>query len=139
MGIITKGMGAILKAKMKAKMKAKTDKGITALEFQRKKSRKVSDLKKAGKTTRVKNVTYGPGGRKRTNYRYVGGPLKGFSTKPYMPRKGGQGRLFREKYEKPKNGDPNVLPGQLKFKFKGLNKVNPEKRLKRAIKKSEVK
>ena len=113
MGIITKGMGAIMKLK---------------------KSRKVSDLKKAGKTTRVKNVTYGPGGRKRTNYRYVGGPLKGFSYKPKMPRKRGQGKLFGEKFEKPKKDLK-----QLQFKFKGMNKVNPEKRLKRAIKKSEVK
>ena len=113
MGIITKGMGAIMKLK---------------------KSRKVSDLKKAGKTTRVKNVTYGPSGRKRTNYQYVGGPLKGFSYKPYMPKVAGQGKLFREKYEKAKKDKR-----QLEFKFKGMNKVDPEKRLKQSIKKSEVK
>ena len=113
MAIITKGMGAIMK--------------LT-------KSRKVSDLKKTGKTFKTQNITYGPDGRKRTNYRYVGGPLTGFSTKPYMPKKSGQGKLFREKFEKPKKD-----PKQLKFKFTEVRKVNPEKRLKQVIKKSEVK
>ena len=117
MGIITKGMGAIIKLK---------------------KSRKVSDLKKAGKVP-VKRETIDKFGRRRINTDYVGGPLKGFSYKPKMPRKRGQGKLFGEKFEKAKNKDPNVLPGQLKFKFKGMNKVNPEKRLKQSIKKSEVK
>ena len=117
MAIITKGMGAIMKL---AKLKSA--------------SRKVSDLKKAGKTFKTQNVTYGPDGRKRTNYRYVGGPLKGFSTKPYMPKKSGQGKLFREKFEKPKKD-----LRQLKFKFKDIRKVDPEKKLKTAIKRAEVK
>ena len=121
MTIITKGMGAIITRGMGA---------ITKL----KKSRKVSDLKKTGKTFRTQNVTYGPDGRKRTNYRYVGGPLTGFSTKPYMPKKSGQGKLFREKFEKPKKN-----PKQLKFKFKDIRKVDPEKKLKTAIKRAEVK
>ena len=64
----------------------------------------------------------------------MGGPLKGFSYKPKMPRKRGQGKLFGEKFEKPKKDLK-----QLQFKFKGMNKVNPEKRLKQSIKKSEVK
>ena len=113
MGIITKGMGAIMKLK---------------------KSRKVSDLKKAGKTTKVKRVTYDPKGRKVTATTYVGGPLKGFSYKPRMPKKRGQGKLFGEKFEKPKKDTR-----QLEFKFEGTRKINPEKRLKQSIKKSEVK
>jgi len=113
MTIFTKGMGAVMKLK---------------------KSRKVSDLKKTGKTFRTQNVTYGPDGRKRTNYRYVGGPLTGFSTKPYMPKKSGQGKLFREKFEKPKKNFK-----QLKFKFKNEDKVGAMKRLKTAIKRAEVK
>ena len=112
MGIITKGMGAIMKLK---------------------KSRKVSDLKKAGKVP-IKRVTIDSKGRERKNTDYVGGPLKGFSYKPKMPKKRGQGKLFGEKFEKPKKDLK-----QLKFKFKGMNKVNPEKRLKQSIKKSEVK
>tara|TARA_R100001510_G_scaffold49492_1_gene47879 strand:- start:60 stop:413 length:354 start_codon:yes stop_codon:yes gene_type:complete len=117
MAIITKGMGAIMKLK---------------------KSRKVSDLKKAGKVP-IKRKTIDKFGREKTNIDYVGGPLKGFSYKPKMPRKRGQGKLFGEKFEKSKNKDPNVLPGQLKFKFKGEDRVNPEKRLKTAIKRAEVK
>ena len=112
MGIITKGMGAIMKLR---------------------KSRKVSDLKKAGKGP-IKRKTIDKFGREKTNIDYVGGPLKGFSYKPKMPRKRGQGKLFGEKFEKPKK---NLK--QLQFKFKGINKVNPEKRLKQSIKKSEVK
>ena len=112
MGIITKGMGAIMKLK---------------------KSRKVSDLKKAGKVP-IKRKTIDKFGREKTNIDYVGGPLKGFSYKPKMPRKRGQGKLFGEKFEKPKKDLK-----QLQFKFKGINKVNPEKRLKQSIKKSEVK
>ena len=112
MGIITKGMGAIMKLR---------------------KSRKVSDLKKAGKVP-VKRETIDRFGRRRINTDYVGGPLKGFSYKPKMPRKRGQGKLFGEKFEKPKKDLK-----QLQFKFKGMNKVNPEKRLKQSIKKSEVK
>ena len=54
--------------------------------------------------------------------------------KPRMPRKRGQGKLFGEKFEKPKKNFK-----QLKFKFKGMNKVDPEKRLKQSIKKSQVK
>jgi len=112
MAIITKGMGAIMK--------------LT-------KSRKVSDLKKAGKVP-VKRETIDKFGRKRINTDYVGGPLKGFSYKPKMPRKRGQGKLFGEKFEKPKKD-----PKQLKFKFKDIRKVDPEKRLKTAIKRAEVK
>ena len=111
MSIITKGMGAIIL----------------------KKSRKVSDLKKAGKVP-IKRETIDKFGRKKTNIDYVGGPLKGFSMKPRMPRKRGQGKLFGEKFEKPKKNFK-----QLKFKFKGMNKVDPEKRLKQSIKKSEIK
>ena len=51
-----------------------------------------------------------------------------------MPRKRGQGKLFGEKFEKPKKDFK-----QLQFKFKGMNKVDPEKRLKQSIKKSEIK
>ena len=112
MGIITKGMGAIMKLR---------------------KSRKVSDLKKAGKVP-VKRETIDKFGRRRINTDYVGGPLKGFSYKPKMPRKRGQGKLFGEKFEKPKKDFK-----QLQFKFKGMNKVDPEKRLKQSIKKSEIK
>ena len=112
MAIITKGMGAIMK--------------LT-------KSRKVSDLKKAGKVP-VKRVTIDSKGRERKNIDYVGGPLKDFSYKPRMPRKRGQGKLFGEKFEKPKKD-----PKQLKFKFKDIRKVNPEKTLKTAIKRAEVK
>ena len=112
MTLYTKGMGAIIKLK---------------------KSRKVSDLKKAGKVP-IKRETIDKFGRKKTNIDYVGGPLKGFSYKPRMPRKRGQGKLFGEKFEKPKKNFK-----QLKFKFKGMNKVDPEKRLKQSIKKSEIK
>ena len=108
MAIITKGMGAIMK--------------LT-------KSRKVSDLKKTGKFP-IKRVTVDSKGRQRKNT----GPLKDFSYKPRMPRKRGQGKLFGEKFEKPKKD-----PKQLKFKFTEVRKVNPEKRLKQVIKKSEVK
>ena len=115
MGIITKGMGAIMKLK---------------------KSRKVSDLKKAGKVP-VKRETIDKFGRRRINTDYVGGPLKGFSYKPKMPRKRGQGKLFGEKFEKPKKDIR-----QLEFKFsprKGARTVDQRDKLKRYIKKSEVK
>ena len=115
MGIITKGMGAIMKLK---------------------KSRKVSDLKKAGKVP-VKRETIDRFGRRRINTDYVGGPLKGFSYKPKMPRKRGQGKLFGEKFEKPKKDIR-----QLEFKFsprKGARTVDQRDKLKRYIKKSEVK
>ena len=115
MGIITKGMGAIMKLR---------------------KSRKVSDLKKAGKVP-VKRETIDKFGRKRINTDYVGGPLKGFSYKPKMPRKRGQGKLFGEKFEKPKKDIR-----QLEFKFsprKGARTVDQRDKLKRYIKKSEVK
>ena len=115
MGIITKGMGAIMKLR---------------------KSRKVSDLKKAGKVP-VKRETIDRFGRRRINTDYVGGPLKGFSYKPKMPRKRGQGKLFREKYQKPKKN-----PKQLEFKFpprEGARTVDQRNVLKRYIKKSEVK
>jgi hypothetical protein len=111
MAILTKGMGAIMKLR---------------------KSRKVSDLQKAGKVP-VKRVTIDSKGRERKNTDYVGGPLKDFSYKPQMPRKRGQGKLFGEKFEKPKKD-----PKQLKFKFKGEDKVDPKKRLKTAIKRAEV-
>ena len=122
MGIITKGMGAILKGKLKPKYY---------------KEKRVSNLEKSGRTTKVKNVTLDSEGRKKTSYRYVGGPLTGFSTKPYMPRKRGQGKLFREKYQKPKKN-----PKQLKFKFpprEGARTVDQTNVLKQYIKKSEVK
>ena len=115
MGIITKGMGAIMKLR---------------------KSRKVSDLKKAGKVP-VKRGTIDKFGRRRINTDYVGGPLKGFSYKPKMPRKRGQGKLFGEKFEKPKKDIR-----QLEFKFsprKGARTVDQRDKLKRYIKKSEVK
>ena len=115
MGIITKGMGAIMKLR---------------------KSRKVSDLKKAGKVP-VKRETIDKFGRRRINTDYVGGPLKGFSYKPKMPRKRGQGKLFGEKFEKPKKDIR-----QLEFKFsprKGARSVDQRDKLKRYIKKSEVK
>jgi len=115
MGIITKGMGAIMKLR---------------------KSRKVSDLKKAGKVP-VKRETIDKFGRRRINTDYVGGPLKGFSYKPKMPRKRGQGKLFGEKFEKPKKDIR-----QLEFKFsprKGARTVDQRDKLKRYIKKSEVK
>ena len=115
MGIITKGMGAIMKLR---------------------KSRKVSDLKKAGKVP-VKRETIDKFGRRRINTDYVGGPLKGFSYKPKMPRKRGQGKLFGEKFEKPKKDTR-----QLEFKFsprKGARTVDQRDKLKRYIKKSEVK
>jgi len=115
MGIITKGMGAIMKLR---------------------KSRKVSDLKKAGKVP-VKRETIDRFGRRRINTDYVGGPLKGFSYKPKMPRKRGQGKLFGEKFEKPKKDIR-----QLEFKFsprKGARTVDQRDKLKRYIKKSEVK
>ena len=115
MGIITKGMGAIMKLR---------------------KSRKVSDLKKAGKVP-VKRETIDRFGRRRINTDYVGGPLKGFSYKPKMPRKSGQGKLFGEKFEKPKKDIR-----QLEFKFsprKGARTVDQRDKLKRYIKKSEVK
>ena len=115
MGIITKGMGAIMKLR---------------------KSRKVSDLKKAGKVP-VKRETIDRFGRRRINTDYVGGPLKGFSYKPKMPRKRGQGKLFGEKFEKPKKDIR-----QLEFKFsprKVARTVDQRDKLKRYIKKSEVK
>ena len=115
MGIITKGMGAIMKLR---------------------KSRKVSDLKKAGKVP-VNRETIDKFGRRRINTDYVGGPLKGFSYKPKMPRKRGQGKLFGEKFEKPKKDIR-----QLEFKFsprKGARTVDQRDKLKRYIKKSEVK
>ena len=115
MGIITKGMGAIMKLR---------------------KSRKVSDLKKAGKVP-VKRETIDKFGRRRINTDYVGGPLKGFSYKPRMPKKRGQGKLFGEKFEKPKKDIR-----QLEFKFsprKGARTVDQRDKLKRYIKKSEVK
>ena len=94
MGIITKGMGAILK----------------------KGSKKFSDLEKKGyKKITVKRLTPQKGGKDKAMTRLVG-PLKGFNTKPKMPVRKGQGVLFREKYETmPKGGE---LPGQLKFNFK---------------------
>ena len=115
MGIITKGMGAIMKLR---------------------KSRKVSDLKKAGKVP-VKRETIDKFGRRRINTDYVGGPLKGFSYKPKMPRKRGQGKLFGEKFEKPKKDIR-----QLEFKFsprKGARTVDQRDKLTGYIKKSEVK
>ena len=93
MGILTKGMGAVLKGKLKPKYY---------------KEKRVSNLEKSGRTTKVTNVVLDAKGRKRYSYRYVGGPLTGFSTKPYMPRKRGQGKLFREKYQKPKKKSKTV-------------------------------
>ena len=131
MGIITKGMGAILKAKMKAK----TDKGITGLDFQRKRSRKVSDAIKAGRVP-VKRKTVDKFGREKINIDYMRGPFEDYSYKPRMPRKRGQGKLFGEKFKKPKKQTKQL---EFDFKYKRKQTVNPEKRLKRAIKKSEVK
>ena len=98
MTIITKGMGAVLKA-----ITTKSGKHAKLAEkgYERKTVTRLTPTKK-GYTTEV---------------RMIGGPLKGFSTKPKMPKRKGQGVLFTEKYETmPK--DPNVLPGQLKFNFK---------------------
>ena len=97
MTIITKGMGAVLKAiTTKSGNHAKlAEKGYKKIKVSR-----VTPTKK-GSTTQVRMV----------------GPFKGFSTKPKMPVRKGQGVLFTEKYGT-MPGDPNVLPGQLKFNFK---------------------
>ena len=97
MTIITKGMGAVLKA-----ITTKSGKHAKLAEkgYERIKVPRVTPTKK-GSSTMTRLV----------------GPLKGFSTKTKMPVRKGQGVLFTEKYQTmPK--DPNVLPGQLKFNFK---------------------
>ena len=97
MTIITKGMGAVLKA-----ITTKSGKHAKLAEkgYERKIVTRLTPTKK-GYTKEVRMV----------------GPFKGFSTKPKMPVRKGQGVLFTEKYET-MPGDPNVLPGQLKFNFK---------------------
>jgi hypothetical protein len=118
MGIITKGMGAILK----------------------KGSKKFSDLEKKGyEKIIVKRLTPQKGGKTKTMTRMVG-PLKGFSTKPKMPTRKGQGVLFTEKYQTMPR-DPNVLPGQLSFKYMRRKRkaTDPVKKLKTLTKKAEIK
>ena len=113
MGIITKGMGAILKSGKHSKLAKKG--------YERKTVTRVTPTKK-GATTMTRMV----------------GPFKGFSTKHKMPVRKGQGVLFTEKYER-MPGDPNVLPGQLKFKFKNKKQKDPAKTLKTLTKKAEIK
>ena len=135
MTIITKGMGAIMKKAVKGKpKKVQTFDEVIMRRLKPIKSRKISDLKKTGKTFKTQNISVDRFGKERVNYRYVTGPLKGFTMKPYMPGKRGQGKLFREKFEKPKEESK-----QLKFKFKNEDKVGAVKRLKTAIKRAEVK
>jgi len=102
--IFTKGMGAVLK-------------GITT------KSGKHAKLAEKG-YERIKVPRVTPTKKGSTTMTRMVGPLEGFSTKPKMPVRKGQGVLFTEKYQTmPK--DPNALPGQLKFKFK--NKKQKQK------------
>ena len=119
MTLLTKGMGVILKkatTKSSRKHSKLAEKGYKKIKVPR-----VTPTKK-GSTTQVRMV----------------GPLKGFSTKSKMPKRKGQGVLFTEKYETmPK--DPNVLPGQLKFKFKNKKQKDPAKTLKTLTKKAEIK
>ena len=118
MTLFTKGMGAVLKGiTTKSGKHAKlAEKGYKKVKVPR-----VTETKK-GSTTQVRMV----------------GPLVGFSTKPKMPVRKGQGVLFTEKYQTmPK--DPNVLPGQLKFKFKNQKQKDPAKTLKTLTKKAELK
>ena len=119
MTIITKGMGVILK-------KATTKSSIEHSKLAEKGYKKIKVPRltptKKGSTTQVRMV----------------GPFKGFSTKPKMPVRKGQGVLFTEKYER-MPGDPNVLPGQLKFKFKNKKQKDPAKTLKTLTKKAEIK
>tara|TARA_R100001163_G_scaffold55845_1_gene43408 strand:- start:858 stop:1175 length:318 start_codon:yes stop_codon:yes gene_type:complete len=102
MTLITKGMGAIIK-------------GIA----KKKPSKAFSVLEKKG-YKKIKFTRPTAEGGTRTQTRMVGGEHKGFLYTPKMPRTKtgkGQGVLFTEKFKTmPK--DPNVLPGQLKFKFK---------------------
>ena len=137
MTIFTKGMGAIMKAvKGKPKKVQTFDEVMIRRSKKPIKSRKVSDLKKAGKTFKTQNVSVDRFGKEKVSYRYVTGPLKGFTMKPYMPGKRGQGKLFREKFEKPKKESK-----QLKFKFPPMS-TRPGgnlKRLETNIKKAEVK
>ncbi len=102
MTLFTKGMGAVLK-------------GINTKSS----SKKFSDLAEKGykKVTYTRSTAEG-GTRKQT--KMVGGEHKGFLYTPKMPKTKtgkGQGVLFTEKFETMLK-DPNVLPGQLKFKFK---------------------
>ncbi len=83
MGIITKGMGAIMKLK---------------------KSRKVSDLKKAGKVP-IKRKTIDKFGRERTNIDYAGG-FKDFFNKKKKPKRKKKKKFFlKKKKKKKKNFD----------------------------------
>jgi|5B_taG_2_1085324.scaffolds.fasta_scaffold186600_2 hypothetical protein len=120
MTLLTKGMGAVLK-------------GITT------KSGKHAKLAEKGyeKKTVTRLTTTKQGGKTMTR---MVGPLKGFSTEPKLPKRKGQGVLFTEKYETmPK--DPNVLPGQLSFKFMKRKRkaTDPVKKLKTLSKKAEIK
>ena len=123
MGIITKGMGAILKSRYTGKSSKMAEKGYKV----------------------IKDKRYTPEGGMRTQKR-MAGPLVGFNTKPKMPgtKTGkGQGTLFREKYgTMPK--DPNVLPGQLKFNFRrkgitGRYNRGYNRKLKTLTEKAEIK
>ena len=121
MTILTKGMGAVLKA-------------ITT------KSGKHAKLAEKGYERKtVTRLTPQKGGKVKTMTRMVG-PLKGFSTKPKMPKRKGQGVLFTEKYQTMPR-DPNVLPGQLSFKFMKRKRkaTDPVKKLKTLTKKAEIK
>jgi len=121
MTILTKGMGAVLK-------------GITT------KSGKHSKLAEKGYERKtVTRLTPQKGGKVKTMTRLVG-PLKGFSTKPKMPKRKGQGVLFTEKYQTMPR-DPNVLPGQLSFKLMKRKRkaTDPVKKLKTLTKKAEIK
>ena len=118
MTLFTKGMGAVLKGinTKSGKHSKLAEKGYEKVRVPR-----VTPTKK-GSTTQVRMV----------------GPLVGFSTKPKMPVRKGQGVLFTEKYGT-MPGDPNVLPGQLKFKFKNQKQKDPAKTLKTLTKKAELK
>ena len=116
MGIITKGMGAIIKLK---------------------KSRKVSDLKKAGyKDKAVRTYTDQKTGKTRRDVVLVRGPVTGFNVNPKMPKAGkkGQGKLFTETRKKPKEFKQLELPLKRTFGPRGMLK-----NLQSKIKKAEIK
>ena len=121
MNIVTKGMGAIMKLK---------------------KSRKVSDLKKAGyKDKAVRTYTDQKTGKTRRDVVLVRGPVTGFNYNPKMPKAGkrGQGKLFKETRKPPpveKVKGPVQLKLQLKRTFGPRGML---KNLQSKIKKAEIK
>ena len=105
MGIITKGMGAILKAKAFPSNAARKEAGYT--------------------DKAVRTYTDQKTGKTRRDVVLVKGPVTGFNYKPKLPKaeKKGQGKLFTETRKKPKEFKQLELPLKRTFGPRKKRKV----------------